>query len=94
MAVPCPGTSTSEARGIDISRFGPSPVCSSMMVSARAPSAPPVWSSCRSRFVNPSRLSLPTRRKVVPGCSGGREPSGSASTLLALVHAIVGTATK
>ena len=35
LVVPWPGMSTSESRGIDISRFGPLPVCSSMIVSVR-----------------------------------------------------------
>ena len=39
--VPWPGTSTMESRGIDISMFGPEPVCSSMIVSVRRPSPLP-----------------------------------------------------
>ena len=51
--------------------FGPEPVCSSMIVSVRRPSALPTpYASCCLR-VSPSRLSLPTRRYVVPGCVAG-----------------------
>ncbi len=35
--VPWPGIATRESRGIDIKRFGPEPVCSSMIVSVRRP---------------------------------------------------------
>ena len=62
---------TIESRGIDISRLGPDPVCSSMIVSVRCPTSPPVPSSWRSSSVRSSRESLPTRRYVVPACSVG-----------------------
>ncbi len=88
---PCPGTSTIESRGIDISRSGPDPVCSSMIVSVRCPTSPPVPSSLRSSSVRSSRESLPTRRYVVPSCSGGRSPLGEASTLSTLLQAQSGT---
>ena len=92
--VPWPGMGTSESRGIDISRFGPSPVCSSMIVSVRWPAAPPVLSSLRSSAVRSARESLPTSKYVVPGWSPGRSPLGIASTLLTLFQAMSGTATR
>ena len=82
LVVPCPGIGTRESRGIDISRLGPEPVCSSMIVSVRWPAAPPVLSSLRSAGVRPARESLPTSRYVVPGWSPGRSPEGMASLTL------------
>ncbi len=79
---------------MDTSRFGPSPVCSSMMVSVRRPSALPVPSLRRCLAVRSSRLSLPTSRYVDPGCSAGRSPPGSASTFSILVQAHTGTASR
>ena len=49
LLTPKPGISTRESRGIDISRFGPAPAWSSMIVSVRWPA-------------KPRRASLPTRR--------------------------------
>ena len=94
MVVPWPGMSTIESRGIDISTFGPLPVCSSMIVSVRWPWALPVPSALRSSALRPARESLPTRRYVVPGWPSGRAPSGSKATLSTLVHAKTGTATR
>src|SRR5689334_2519957 len=92
--VPCPGTSTRESRGMDISRFGPEPVCSSMIVSVRRPSPLPTpYPSCCLR-VRPWRESLPTRRYVVPDCEDGRSPLGVASTLSIFDQATSGTATR
>ena len=85
--------STIESRGSESSRFGPDPVCSSMIVSVRLPPALPVLSSLRSSLVRPARESLPTRRYVVPGWSGGRSPSGSNSTFSMFVQDRIGTAT-
>src|SRR6185436_3816612 len=92
LVVPCPGTSTIESRGMDISRFGPEPVCSSMIVSVRRPSPLPTpYLSCCFR-VSPSRESLPTRRYVVPDCAEGRSPLGVESTLSIFDQASSGTA--
>ena len=62
LVVPWPGIGTSESRGIDISRVGPLPAWTSMMVSVRWPAALPVWSCLRCSAVRPSRESLPTSR--------------------------------
>ena len=48
---------------MESSRLGPSPVCSSMIVSVRLPTSwLPVPSRLASSFVRPLRLSEPTRR--------------------------------
>ena len=94
LVVPWPGMSTIESRGIESSRFGPEPVCSSMIVSVRWPAALPVLSSLRSSLLSPARESLPTSRYVVPGWSPGRSPSGSQSTLSTWFHATTGTITR
>ena len=86
--------STIESRGIESSRLGPEPVCSSMIVSVRPPPALPVLSSLRSSLLRPARESLPTRRYVVPGWSSGRAPSGSQSTFSTSRQAITGTITR
>ena len=92
LVLPRPGMSTSESRGMESSMLGPSPVCSSMIVSVRWPTSPPVPSRLRSSLESPLRLSEPTRRYVVPGCSSGRAPLGSMSTLSIWLHAHRGTA--
>ena len=56
---------------MESSRFGPEPVCSSMIVSVRPPAALPVLSALRSSLVRPARESLPTMRYVVPGWPDG-----------------------
>ena len=63
---------------MESSRSGPSPVCSSMIVSVRWPMSPtpPVPSRLLSAADRPLRLSEPTSRYVVPGCASGRAPSG------------------
>ena len=55
LLLPLPGMSTIESRGIDISRFGPAPMCSTMIVSVRWPLAPPVPSRLRSSVDRSSR---------------------------------------
>ncbi len=94
LLVPLPGIGTMESRGIDISTLGPLPVCSTMIVSVRWPTSPPVPRSLRCSSVRSPRESLPTIRYVVPGCSAGRSPPGSASTLSTLPQAQNGTATR
>ena len=81
-----------ESRGIDISRFGPLPTCSTMIVSVRPPERWPALTTLRCSSVRSLARSLPTTRYVVPGCSSGRLPAGSASTLSTVVQAQIGTA--
>ena len=81
-----------ESRGIDISRFGPLPVCSTMIVSVRPPERWPALTTLRCSAVRSLARSLPTTRYVVPGCSSGRLPAGSASTFSTVVHAQIGIA--
>ena len=81
LLVPWPGMSTIESRGIDISRFGPSPMCSSMIVSVRWPLAPPVPSRLRSSATGPRASRCRRRGTSCPGWSSGRSPSGNASTV-------------
>ena len=81
-----------ESRGRLSSRFGPDPVCSSMIVSVRPPPASPVASSSRSSLDRSARESLPTRRYVVPGWSAGRSPPGSKATWSMPLNAWIGVA--
>ena len=83
LVVPWPGIGTIVSRGIDMSRLGPDPVCSSMIVSVRCRDVAELL-SWRSSSVRPARESLPTRRYVVPGCSSGRLAVGLRVDLLDL----------
>src|ERR1700712_4452568 len=67
-----------------------------MIVSVRCPEAatPPALSFFFSAGLSPRRLSEPTSRYVVPGCSPGRAPAGDASTLGIRPHAQIGPTTR
>ena len=67
---------------MESSRFGPEPVCSSMIVSVRPPAAPPVPSSLRSSLRQALAASRCRRAgRSCPAGRTGRSPSGSKSTL-------------
>src|ERR1700712_1927565 len=67
-----------------------------MIVSVRCPEAatPPALSFFFSAALSPRRLSEPTSRYVVPGCSPGRAPAGDASTFGIRLQAQIGTTTR
>ena len=96
LASPWPGIDTIESRGIDISRFGPEPVCRIMIVSVRWPAALPVPSSLRSSADQVAARVAADHEVRRAGLVVGPVAVvlGKASTLSTFDHAHSGTATR